>query len=302
MANENVEQQKILKVFKFIDMLDQGYGVRLEECAAKLNVSTATIYRYKALVTALEYNLEEVEKNKYRLANSKKERDLSQEEKKYIASIVNAKDVKTKKDQAILYKLKSGNNIPSPIAIDYARKIRLIEHITFAIEYKSLIRLIKYESTEIEEARDRDIIAVDFNEATLALLGYDIAKNGYRVFKLQRMKNIEFLDKDQIGLPQLPVSSKFDAFGWHSNDTYKIELLLSKRAAHILKEEYPTLLDQISSTRDKNYPFRLRCAVAGYEAVGRFILGLCTEIKVVNDSGLKKYIENKQKAATVLTS
>lgn len=65
------------------------------------------------------------------------------------------------------------------------------------------------------------------------------------------------------------------------------------RAAELLKEEYPLSEEFIVQEEEDKFVFEAE--VAGFEGVGRFVMGLCDEIEIVCPDSLKEFIKNKAK-------
>jgi hypothetical protein len=62
------------------------------------------------------------------------------------------------------------------------------------------------------------------------------------------------------------------------NPVATVEALLSLKACNLLGEEYPLAKKHLTQ---KNGGYRLEIPVAGFEGIGRFVLGLPGEVEVL---------------------
>lgn len=82
-----------------------------------------------------------------------------------------------------------------------------------------------------------------------------------------------------------------DIFRMHGPVPHDIKLQLKMRAATLLMEEYP-LSKEFLFQKDEN-TWILDVQVAQYEGVTRFILGLFSDVEVLENDGLKRYINER---------
>ena len=78
-----------------------------------------------------------------------------------------------------------------------------------------------------------------------------------------------------------------------------MRLELSIRASELLKEEYP--MSEKFITEKDNGVIEFAAPVYSLEGVGRFVLGLSQEIKVVEPEILKEFIQKKAKNILLLS-
>ena len=83
--------------------------------------------------------------------------------------------------------------------------------------------------------------------------------------------------------------SKTDCFRISSYEQTPVKLELSMMAKILLIEEYPLAERDLRKEGDK---WILETMVSGMEEVGRFVIGLAHEIKVVDSPALENYIRN----------
>jgi hypothetical protein len=84
-----------------------------------------------------------------------------------------------------------------------------------------------------------------------------------------------------------------DIFRISSFERLPVKLRLNLRSASLLTEEYPLAEQYLTKISDNEYV--LDTEVCSYEGVGRFVMGLLSDIEIVNSSELKEFVENKIK-------
>lgn len=84
-----------------------------------------------------------------------------------------------------------------------------------------------------------------------------------------------------------------DVFRISGTEQVWVKLELSIRACELLKEEYPLAEAHISELNDGSFLFH--APVCNFEGVGRFIMGLASEIRIIEPLELCEFIQNKAK-------
>jgi proteasome accessory factor C len=295
-----IEQQKILKVFRLIRRLSIGLPSKWDILAQELDVSKSTIYKYISLLKELGYNVIKDAEGRHKIEGLEKNyQSLNPKEKSYLKTLVTSTSRKTSLQHSILSKLETSSNFNSPKVSQLLNRVIIIERVIAALEAKMPITLVDYRSTSTNSDLSRNIFPIFLDENKLALLGYEYETEKFKTYKLQRVSSIEPYEIEQ----KKPFADKtiptLDAFGFTGVKKLKIELQLTKRASALLQEEFDVAEETIISTRDPNYPFRYKDMVSDYTGIGRFILGMCTEVKVVKDEELKKYLKEKLNNQTI---
>ena len=116
--------------------------------------------------------------------------------------------------------------------------------------------------------------------------GYDLEKKENRVFKISRIGWVSLLD-DSWCNEDRHEKSKTDCFRISSFSQTPVKLELSIMAKNLLIEEYPLAEQDIRKEGEK---WILETMVNGMEGVGRFVIGLAHEIRILESDELKEYI------------
>ena len=291
---------KIQRIFRLIQYLTEYPPKTVEKLASILNISIQTVYRDIKVLEDIGYDIDKDEHYRYKINMGNHYAHLNESEKKLIIGVLKSKNDSPALVNSIIQKLKLHHTTPEIKGFRAAKLLKIIQQLLQSIEYQLAVTLINYQSTsEGSATRDRTVLPLHFDENKLSITAYDFEKKMLRVFKLARIGEIEpvTIDNTEIMIKDIPI---LDTFGFAGSLDFEIRILLTKRSAAILAEEFPSVRQSVLENTDSNFPFTFSTKVCGYEGIGRFVLGLLTEIKVVDDEGFKKYLTKKIKEKMIL--
>jgi len=291
---------KIQRIFRLIQYLTEYPPKTVEKLASILNISIQTVYRDIKVLEDIGYDIDKDEHYRYKINMGNHYAHLNESEKKLIIGVLKSKNDSPALVNSIIQKLKLHHTTPEIKGFRAAKLLKIIQQLLQSIEYQLAVTLINYQSTsEGSATRDRTVLPLHFDENKLSITAYDFEKKMLRVFKLARIGQIEpvTIDNTEIMIKDIPI---LDTFGFAGSLDFEIRILLTKRSAAILAEEFPSVRQSVLENTDSNFPFTFSTKVCGYEGIGRFVLGLLTEIKVVDDEGFKKYLTKKIKEKMIL--
>ena len=233
---------KIIRIFKLLQNLSEFPPKNVEKLAQVIDVSPKTIY--KDLHT------------------------LDDTEKKLIIGLIKEAGLSTNTVTNITQKLKT-NIYPDLVNYKIIRQLHIIRILLEAITLKMAVLLIDYQSTTPgSKKRNRHVLPIYFDEMKMNFTAFDLEKGQVQIYKVARMKDIQAANdvKRKIIPENLPM---VDAFGFAGNMSFDVNLLLSKRAAAILTEEFTLIGQDITNNIDEKFRYQLRSKVCGYEGVGK---------------------------------
>ncbi len=157
------------------------------------------------------------------------------------------------------------------------------------IDQKKVI-LRQYRSGNSNEIRDRLVSPLSLSEAGSILLAFEESSQQQKSFKLSRIDEVQILEdicsyQDTYQEP--------DVFGWSGPEALEVEIWLSLRAYNHLIEDYWGADRYVERTHVKPYPYCFRASVRHFDGVGRFLLGLPGEVKIVQPVELRDYLSEK---------
>lgn len=289
-----MDQPKIERLLRLMKMLAGNRNYTIDELAERLGTSYRSIYRYIDTFKDSGFVVEKLHSNVYRLGKMPKSYvDLknliyfSEEEAYILNSLINSLDSTNMLKINLKKKLSAVYN--STGIINYIQKAEVPEHIEAlgeAIRKKRKVILKAYESSHSQEISDRFIEPFEFTTNCIDIWGYDIDKQENRVFKISRIGAVTLL-ADNWANEQKHQKSKTDCFRISSFEQTPVKLELSLMAKNLLIEEYPMAEQDL---RKEDGKWILETMVSGMEGVGRFVMGLATEVKIIDSPELENYI------------
>lgn len=169
-----------------------------------------------------------------------------------------------------------------------SRKIILLSK---AAETRNIVVLKNYTSGSGVADREVEVYKVWKNRGLL--LGYDFAKRDVRVFKAKRAETIEVTDRRWTS-PKGRTDITIDPFGMllDERDCQGVELHLTDYGRLLLLEAVPAAeLTAIRKPTDDKC-WRFTCRVSSMAGIGRFCLGLPSEVTVAQGEKLKEYLHD----------
>ena len=291
-----MDQPKIERMLRLMKMLASNKNYTIDELAERLGISYRSIYRYIDTFKDCGFVVEKLHSNVYRLGKMPKGyidlKDLiyfSEEEAYVVNSLINSLDSTNALKINLKKKLSAVYNSTS--LINYVQKKEIAEHIESlgnALRDKKIVILKGYESSHSGEISDRLIEPFEFSTNCIDIWGYELEKKENKVFKISRIGKVKVLDEDWTKEDKHR-KSKTDCFRISSYEQTPVKLELSMMAKNLLIEEYPLAEQDIRKEGDK---WILETMVSGMEGVGRFVIGLAPEIKVIDSPALENYIRN----------
>ena len=291
-----MDQPKIERMLRLMKMLASNKNYTIDELAERLGISYRSIYRYIDTFKDSGFVVEKLHSNVYRLGKMPKGyvdlKDLiyfSEEEAYIVNSLINSLDSTNALKINLKKKLSAVYNSTS--IIDYVQKKDIAEHIEMlgkAMREKKAVILKGYESSHSGEISDRWIEPFEFTTNCIDIWGYDLEKKENKVFKISRIGKVKALDEGWTKEDRHR-KSKTDCFRISSYEQTPVKLELSMMAKNLLIEEYPLAEQDIRKEGDK---WILETLVSGMEGVGRFVIGLAHEIKVIDSPALENHIRN----------
>lgn len=167
----------------------------------------------------------------------------------------------------------------------------VIDTLEEGINRKERVMLKGYVSAGNDQPRDILVEPISITELKY-LTAFDVKGGITKIYSLDRMQDAELLFED-FECEEQHRHLKPDPFGVVTGKAYDAELLLTNRAYLLMREEYPRTLEFLHASENEKYPWRFKGWVFGLQGVGRFVLGLIDEIKVMSPEELNRFIEEK---------
>jgi len=291
------EQAKFQKMLEILLILDCKYGRTIQEISERFDVSQRTVYRYFDTFKQVGFV---IENNDGYFKIDKKEstsQDISQllhftEEEAFILSkaIHTIDDGSEQKDKLVkkLYSLYDFDRVIH--AITKKEETECIYNLLQAIKQQKQVVLKEYKSSNSKSIRDRLVEPIDFTINYLGVWCFDTEDQCNKIFKTARIKDVVVKDDSWL-YKDKHHKGVVDIFRMQSYEPIAMQLKLSLLAYNLLIEEFPLSEKYIKKVDDNTY--LLTTDVGNFIGVGRFVLGLPNEIKVIYPQAFKDYLNSK---------
>ena len=291
-----MDQPKIERMLRLMKLMSGNENYTITELSKKLDMSYRTVYRYIETFKASGFVVNKVRTNVYRIGKMPRSHvDMknliyfSEEEAYIINDIINGLHDSNQLKIGLMKKLSAIYSCTSIADYVYSAETSVkIEKLGQAIREKKKVILKAYESANSQETRDRFIEPFEFTTNCLDVWAYDIEKCENRVFKISRIGEVVIID-DIWNHTERHQKSITDCFRISGFVQTPVKLELSIRAKNLLLEEYPLAEKDLKNVDGK---WILDTKVSGMEGVGRFVIGLASDIKVIDSPELNAYIQD----------
>lgn len=297
---KSVEQQKILRVFKLINLLRANVGKPVNRLAEALGTDKRTIYRYFNLLEELGFTIEK-EFGKFKITE-RVEQDVqafygtfTDDEAAYLMDLLNKTGKKNLLKTAIMDKVRFRSDFQQSVSQLFNAHLGVfVETIGQAIKDKRQVLLKDYYSLSSDSVSDRLVEPVVFTHNFDAVYAFEVSSKEMKIFKMERVSAVKLTD-DSFAYEALHAPLEQGLFGFTGKDQFFVKLRLSKKAYQLLMEEHPEA-KPFTYIKERNHYYFER-EVPELPGIARFILGLPGEIQVERGDELKAYLEGHLKKA-----
>src|SRR5690606_13134301 len=121
---------------------------------------------------------------------------------------------------------------------------------------------------------------------------YELESKSCKQFKVARIQEIEVTERDWENVSSHNTHFT-DAFRISAPEPIgKVAAILSLKAYNLLVEEFPLCAEFV---KEENSLYRLNIPVAGYQGIGRFVMGLPGEINELSPGAFKEFLKAERK-------
>ena len=289
-----MEQPKIERLLRLMKMMSGNTNFTVDELAERLGISYRSIYRYIDTFKESGFVVEKLHSNVYKLGKMPKSYvDLkrliyfSEEEAYIINSLINSLDNTNALKANLLKKLSAVYNSTSIANYTCNKESALsIESLGEAIKDRKKVILKNYESGNSHKVSDRLVEPFEFTTNMIDVWCYDLEKKENKVFKISRIGEVRVLE-EEWSEEEAHRKSITDCFRMSGFEQTPVKLEMGIMAKNLLLEEYPLAEKDLKKEGDR---WILETMVSDMAGVGRFVIGLAHDIKVIDSPELVEYI------------
>jgi len=285
---------KFYRMMKLIQLLNTPPSKTIKQIVNKLGSNESTIYRDIPELKDLGYPI----KNKagryfleFTFDNKKSKNALETEESLYLQEILQQHANNSNLAKSILHKYDLNLHlIPLADSLPHLHVTQMVQLAMYGIQMGKCLKLVGYKSLTSDNIRDRIIEPLDVTQDRKYLIGWDKELNDQRQFKIIRIHDIEFVEEK---VNPKRIASPMDIFGLTGDAWLSVQMELSSLAYNLLVEEFPY---SNSFIRTRGNKILFDGIVRNWKGIGRFVLGLPGEIKIINPDDFKNYLKNRIEA------
>lgn len=291
------DQEKIKRTLQILMDLTHSFGVSISNISERHGISERTVYRYIQSFKEAGFDVENINGYYRILKDNGVSRDISEllhfskEESYLLQKSIHSLDENNEIKQSLiqkLYTLYSSRNIADTIIRENAgENVRLLCE---AIENKKQVVLKGYHSASGATISDREVEPYGFTTNYVSVWCYDLKNKENRLFKTSRIGRVDINNCSWQHEKDHQIQET-DVFRMVGKEQYHLTMILSMRAANLLKEEYPLSEKHLTSLPGNKY--RFQGIIYSLLGAARFILGLMDEIEVIEPEELKEYMNEK---------
>ncbi|GAB4133870.1 MAG: hypothetical protein Fur0027_22320 [Raineya sp.] len=289
------EENKTASIFRLLGYLIRGNGYTLDFLSEKINVSKRTMRRY------LEEELGnigfEVEKDKQKKIYKISEKNvplqlsygLTQTEITFLKDLLLAHSKYPLAENILNKVLEKVEKEHFAENIAKINDIEVIRKLTQAIQEKKKVILEDYYSIASETIKSREVEPLAFAQRFTQIRAYEAQKQMVVSFNIRRIRDVKILPQNQTFQGEVYPT---DPFGLTDKQEIYIELELSKKAYFLLQDEFPVAQKYLKKGNDA---FFYKGFVRSFKGVGRFILSLPGEVKILHPASLQEFLQEEIK-------
>ncbi len=294
-----MDQPKLERLLRIMQLMtDKNRKYSVSELASALETSQRTVYRYIDTFKGVGFIINKDQDRVWLAKESKHFKTISDlayftEEEAYILKraiesidAVNPAINGIKNKLCAIYDFKRVADV-----IVNPRMSSVVNVLLDSIACKQQVVLKRYRSSHSGIVSDRVVEPIAFGVNMVDILCFELLSGSCKFFKVSRIEEAECTGRE-FQFEARHVMLRRDVFRFSGTAQLPVKLRLSMVAANLLKEEFPLSESRISRYSDNEYVFE--DFVCSYQGVGRFVMGLCNEIEVLESEEFITFLNKKR--------
>ena len=281
-----MDQPKIERVLRLMKMMAGNNNYTVEDMAERLGISYRSVYRYIETFKDSGFVVERKDGRIYKLGKeSRYFKEISQlihftdEEAHIVNQLIEGLDNTNMLKQNLRKKLSAVYNCTSLAECVVEGKNAInINRLIEAISASKQVVLKNYASSHTGIARDRLVEPFGFTTNYVQVWCYEPASGLNKLFNTARIQSVEVLNTDWQ-FKELHHEGYIDIFRITGFEQKRVKMELGMMAHNLLIEEYPLATRDLKQIDDNHW--LLDTMVCDYVGIGRFVMGLSGDIKIL---------------------
>ncbi len=289
-----MNQPKLERLLRLMKLLTANTTYNVDQIAERLEMSRRTVYRYidtfreAGFVVKKSGDCIRLDKASPHFRDIEQLVHFTEEEAVILKSAIENIDDNNLLKQNLKRKLYSVyDNKTLADTVVRGKNAPNIRRLIEAIEDARQVTLHGYQSAHGGEVRDRRVEPFAFTTNYVQVWCYDTEDGTCKLFKTSRITSVEILDTEWQHKAEHR-EGFIDAFRMHGNERKRVVIEMGILACNLLCEEYPLAERDIEKVGEGHW--RLTTEVANMAGIGRFVVGLLDDIRIVDTPELEEYI------------
>ena len=291
-----MEQPRVERTLRLMRLMSGNAYLTVEQLAKRLDTSTRSIYRYIDTFKTCGFAVEKIDDSIYRLISMPSGyKDLqklvyfSEEEAMVLTYLIESLDETNSLKSSLYRKLCAVCDTKSIKEYSGTSKNAAnVQALGNAMKDRKTVILKDYSSSSSGTVRDRVVEPFEFTNNHIDIWAYDCEKKDVRLFKIARIGWVDILPIDWQHEDEHD-KGYLDAFRMQGKTQTHVRLEMTLRARNLLCEEFPLAIPDVT---EKDGKYILDTKVSKMEGVGRFVIGLMGDIRVLDSPELVAYIND----------
>ena len=292
-----MDQPKVERLLRLMKLMTANVNYTVSDLAERLDTSYRSIYRYIETFKDAGFVVHKLDGGVYKLGKeSRYFQDISQlvhftdEEAHIVNQLIAGLDDTNMLKQNLRRKLSSVYNCTSMAnSIVKGENAQNVNRLIEAIEQKKVVILRDYASSRTG-SRDRCVEPFGFTTNYVQLWCYEAESGLNKLFNTARIGSVDILDE----VWQHEADHReghIDIFRTTGFELHRVQLELGMLSRNLLIEEYP--LAERDLTEQEDGRWILTTEVCNYLGIGRFVMGLLDDIRIIDSPDFEEYIRHK---------
>ena len=301
-----MDQPKVERLLRLMKLMTGNVNYTVNDLAERLGTTYRSIYRYIETFKDAGFVVHKLDGGIYKLGKeSPYFKDISQlvhftdEEAHIVNRLIDGLDDTNMLKQNLRKKLTSVYNCTAVAnCIVKGANAQNVNHLVEAISEHRQVVLKGYASSHTGVVRDRVVEPFGFTTNYVQVWCYEPESGMNKLFKTARIGSVEILSEEWQHAEDHN-RGYIDIFRMTGFELQRVKLELGMLARNLLVEEYPLAERDIKPLGDGRW--LLDTEVCNYVGVGRFVMGLMDDIRIVGSPEFEAYIaENARKIVQLI--
>ena len=285
------------KQLDLLAMLIDGDSHTADELCQVLGTTRRNLYYYFSFLRDYGFELVRTSGGKYYIGphspffrNIARSVDFTSQEVSYLFSLLAGTVDKSPLQHSVKRKLERFYGLSG--FVDDATRRRVTSHaeiLNKAIAQRKIVLLKDYSSPHSKTVSTRVVEPFLFLNEQADIRCYELSSHTNKTFKLSRIGSVVITDADWA-FADSHKQVYTDIFLFSGDTRHHISLRMGQLSHNLMLEEYPQSERCFTQEDDSHWLFTTD--VVSYLGIGRFVLGLFSDIHIIGDEGFKMYVRN----------